>query len=157
VIRRLPAPLHRAALRLGDRARKAWWRWRRPQLIGCRVIAVDDAGRVLLIRHSYGARGWTLPAGGLRAGEDPVLGALRELREETACLLHKARLVETFEEHAFGTAHRVHVVAGYAASELRPDRREVIEAAFFALDTLPDTLPPGSRERLPALVAMLRD
>ena len=95
MIRKLPAPIHRAALRLGDRARKAWWRWRRPQLIGCRVIAVDDAGRVLLIRHSYGARGWTLPAGGLRGGEDPVRGALRELREETACLLEMARLVET--------------------------------------------------------------
>lgn len=156
MIHRLPAPLHRAALRLGDRARRAWWRWRRPQLIGCRVIALDEEERVLLIRHSYGGRGWALPGGGLRAGENPVAGALRELREETACLLEMARLVETFEERAFGTAHRVHVVAGYAASCVRPDGREVIEAAFFALDALPDTLPPGSRERLRSHVALLR-
>lgn len=50
------------------------------------VVALDDAGRVVLIhqyRHAVGARLWELPAG-LRdvAGEEPVLTAARELAEE---------------------------------------------------------------------------
>jgi len=50
------------------------------------VVALDDAGRVVLIRqyrHAVGAHLWELPAG-LRdvAGEEPVLTAARELAEE---------------------------------------------------------------------------
>ena len=50
------------------------------------VVALDDVGRVALIRqyrHALGTRLWELPAG-LRdvAGEEPVLAAARELAEE---------------------------------------------------------------------------
>jgi ADP-ribose pyrophosphatase YjhB (NUDIX family) len=50
------------------------------QSIGGVVIAID-AGRVLLVHARY-RRSWTTPGGFLRDGEDPVLGAMRELREE---------------------------------------------------------------------------
>jgi 8-oxo-dGTP pyrophosphatase MutT (NUDIX family) len=51
------------------------------------VVAIDDVGRVVLIkqyRHPVGRPLWELPAG-LRdvAGEDPVTAAARELAEET--------------------------------------------------------------------------
>jgi 8-oxo-dGTP pyrophosphatase MutT (NUDIX family) len=50
------------------------------------VVALDDVGRVVLIkqyRHAVGTQLWELPAG-LRdvEGEDPVLAAGRELAEE---------------------------------------------------------------------------
>jgi 8-oxo-dGDP phosphatase len=50
------------------------------------VVALDEVGRVVLIkqyRHAVGTYLWELPAG-LRdvAGEDPVVGAARELGEE---------------------------------------------------------------------------
>ncbi len=50
------------------------------------VVAIDDAGRVLLIqqyRHPIRHRDWELPAG-LRdiAGEEPLVAAQRELAEE---------------------------------------------------------------------------
>lgn len=50
------------------------------------VVALDEVGRVVLIkqyRHPVGKQLWELPAG-LRdvAGEDPVVGAARELGEE---------------------------------------------------------------------------
>lgn len=50
------------------------------------IVAVDDAGRVALVRqYRHAAGGWILelPAGKLDAGEPPLACAARELREET--------------------------------------------------------------------------
>ena len=54
------------------------------------AVAVED-GRILLVRIAPGytrdADGkWTLPGGGLNFGEDPLMGMLRELAEETGLL-----------------------------------------------------------------------
>lgn len=50
------------------------------------VVAIDDAGRVLLIqqyRHPIRTRDWEIPAGLLdQPGEDPSAAAARELAEE---------------------------------------------------------------------------
>ena len=58
------------------------------------VVALDEAGRVVLIRqfrHAAGGFIWELPAGVLdRAGEAPEACAARELREETG--LHASAL-----------------------------------------------------------------
>ena len=43
----IPAPLHRAGLRLAHAVRRRWWRLARPRLTGVCVVACDDAGRVL--------------------------------------------------------------------------------------------------------------
>src|SRR5476649_1209259 len=50
------------------------------------VVAVDDAGRVCLVRqyrHGIADFLWEIPAGKLDAGEAPELCAVRELAEET--------------------------------------------------------------------------
>lgn len=51
------------------------------------VAAVNESGQVALVyqyRHPIGRRLWELPAGLLdEPGEDPAVGAARELREET--------------------------------------------------------------------------
>lgn len=47
------------------------------------ALLTDDAGRVLIVRPSYRADGrWLLPGGGVEAGEGPLEGCLREVREE---------------------------------------------------------------------------
>ena len=38
--------------------------------------------RVLLVRHTYGSRGWDLPGGSMKRGEAPVNAARREMHEE---------------------------------------------------------------------------
>ena len=150
----VPPPLHRTALRVAHRLRRGWWRLRKPLVTGCRIVALDGEGRVLLIRQSYGTPGWLLPAGGVRRGEDPLLTAARELAEETACRLAGAVLAETVIEPLAGTRNRVHVVTGRAHGIPRPDRREVLEARFFALDALPEPLAPLLHDSLPRWVAM---
>ena len=93
----IPAPAHRAALRLAHALRRRWWRLRGARLAGCRVLALDAAGRVLLVRHSYGSDLWMPPGGGLARGEDAVAAAVRELREETGCRLVGAHLLKSVE------------------------------------------------------------
>ncbi len=47
------------------------------------VLALDAAGRLLLVRHPQ--RGWELPGGKLERGESAVQAAVRELEEESGC------------------------------------------------------------------------
>ena len=50
------------------------------------MIALDDSGRVLLVgqhRYALDIYSWEIPEGGVPAGESPLDGARRELREET--------------------------------------------------------------------------
>lgn len=148
MFRLIPAPLHRTALRLAHAIRRRWWRLAQVQLQGCRVMAFDHLGRVLLIRHSYGSGNWMLPGGGLGRGEDPLDAALRELAEETGLALSGACQIADVEEPLYGTVNRVHLIAGRAHGEVRIDGREVIEARYFAGDAWPDNLSPALAGRI---------
>ena len=143
MLRLIPAPLHRAGYRLAHAVRIRWWRLARVQLTGSRVLAFDENGRLLLIRHSYGSGSWMLPGGGIARGEDPLAAAQRELAEETGLVLHGARCFAVVEEPLHGTVNRVHLFTGRAVGAPRIDGREVVAAAFFATDALPDGLSPA--------------
>ncbi len=152
----LPAPLHRAGLRMAHGVRRRWWRIRGPRLAGCRIIALDGEGQVLLIRHSYGSDNWMPPGGGLARGEDPLDAACRELREETGCSLQGAHSIGLVEEDLHGAGNRVHIVGGLTFGPAVPDGREVIEAGFFAADNLPGALAPKLRVALPQWITAVR-
>ena len=144
----IPAPLHRTGLRLAHAVRRRWWRLTGTRLNGCRVFAFDEAGRILLIRHSYGSGNWMLPGGGIARGEEPLAAAMRELREECSCTLNQPRLFAVAEEPLYGTINRVHLVTGQAIGTPLGDGREVIELAFFAPDALPERLSPMLAARM---------
>lgn len=56
--------------------------------------ALIRGGRILLVRHREGERVyWTLPGGGLEAGESPEAGAVREMLEETGLVCSVDRLL----------------------------------------------------------------
>lgn len=61
---------------------RLWWRLTRGVTLGVRVVAVDDEGCVVLVRHTYTC-GWHLPGGGVDRGETTSEAAARELLEET--------------------------------------------------------------------------
>lgn len=143
----IPAPLHIAGLRVAHAVRLRWWRIVRPRVRGCRVLVLDAEERVLLIRHSYGSGEWMLPGGGLARREEPITGALRELGEETGCTLDPALPFGRIDEPA--SFYETHLVVGWTSDAPRADRREILEAAFFALEALPDRTARRLAARLP--------
>ncbi|MDE8650275.1 NUDIX hydrolase [Novosphingobium album (ex Liu et al. 2023)] len=149
----IPPPLHRALYRFAFLLRAVYWRLLRPTVEGCRIVALDGEGRVLLIRQSYGTSQWQAPSGGMARGEDPLETASRELFEEAGCTLERAREVARLIEHPHGAHNIVHVVVGRCVGTPRPDHREVCEAGFFALAALPADLAPRSGKGLHGWVA----
>jgi len=77
----LSYPLLMIYLRLGKRTRV--------------LIIVDD--EVLVVEGWLGAGHWSLPGGGLHRGEDPIIGALREVHEETGIKLQSESLEFLYE------------------------------------------------------------
>jgi 8-oxo-dGTP pyrophosphatase MutT (NUDIX family) len=148
----LPAPVHRQAYRLAHRLRVRWLRWSARTIHGCSMIARDAAGRVLLVRHSYGTGLWAFPGGGLNRGEEPLAAAVREFAEELRCSVAAPVRLGTLEEDYHGALNVAHVFTGLIAGEPRPDMREIVEARFFALDALPEGLSRTVAPRLALLV-----
>ena len=147
--RLLPAPLHRFALRCAHALRIRWWQLRRPLLEGCRVLAVNPQGEVLLVRHSYGSNRWMLPGGGIAGGETPIAAATRELAEETACTLVRPVEIAVTRSNWHGADNVVHVIAGHTDCTPRADGREILAARCFAPGDLPRDINRGLAEQLP--------
>ncbi|ANY21283.1 RNA pyrophosphohydrolase [Tsuneonella dongtanensis] len=144
----IPRPLHRMALRWAHALRHRWRRFVRVRLAGVSVIVTDLEGRLLLVRHSYGPGGWALPGGGMGRGEDALDAARREVLEEVGCLLESVRTLESIEEVISGSPHTAWLVTGVTQDHPRPDKREVIEARFFPMHSLPEPLTPLTRKRV---------
>ncbi|MEO6387881.1 MAG: NUDIX domain-containing protein [Croceibacterium sp.] len=133
----IPAPLHRALYRVADRTRRRWWRIRKPTRSSVIVAAFDNAGRVLLVRHSYGPPLWVLPGGGIDRGEAPLAAAVREFAEELGCALDDVRPLRDATLEDSGSLDHLHVFLAQIAGVPRPDMREIVAAEFYALDALP--------------------
>lgn len=146
MLRLIPPPIHRLALRVAHDLRKRWWRWRKPRLTGCSMIALDPCGRVLLVRHSYGTGNWALPGGAVGRNEDPADAARRELFEEVGCRVAEARRLATMAEGLHGAENIVYLFVGVTEDSPRADGREILEVRFFEPAGLPEplshTVPP---------------
>ncbi|HSZ38839.1 MAG TPA: NUDIX domain-containing protein [Trebonia sp.] len=58
------------------------------------VLPVDDAGRVLLVRHTGHDDGWGILGGAVEPGESPAAAAVREAREEISAEIQLVRLLD---------------------------------------------------------------
>jgi ADP-ribose pyrophosphatase YjhB (NUDIX family) len=57
------------------------------------VLPVDEAGRVLLVRHAGHDDGWAVLGGAVEVGESPAGTAIREAREEIGAEVRLTRLL----------------------------------------------------------------
>lgn len=104
------------------------------------AVLVERDRKVLLVRRSINPRRglWTLPAGYVDAGEDPVLAARRECLEETGLQVEITELLTVLygQEHPRG-AHIILFYLGEIMSGELQAGDDVDRAEFFSRDNLP--------------------
>ncbi len=105
---------------------------------GAAVVALDDAGRVCLLRqYRHAAGGWVreIPAGKLDGGEPPLQCAQRELAEEAGV---RAARWDKLGEYLSSPGVLTEVIHVYLARELAPvgaapEDHEVLEVEWLPL------------------------
>jgi ADP-ribose pyrophosphatase YjhB (NUDIX family) len=125
-------------------------RWTRGMTLGVRGVVLDQAGRVLMVEHTY-VRGWHLPGGGVDRGETFEAAMARELREEAAVEpLERPQLVSVHsnEPHFRGDHVALFRIDRWRKLDRKPDPREIRAVDFFPLDALPEETTAGTRRRL---------
>ncbi len=129
-------------------------------LPGAMGFIPDERGRVLMVRRADNAL-WHLPGGFADLGETTTGTLVREVYEETGLEIEPVRAVGVYSEpdlmmrrlengdvvHGVGIACACRITGG----ALRPDGREVTEAAFWQIEDLlaaPQTVTPNSLQFL---------
>jgi ADP-ribose pyrophosphatase YjhB (NUDIX family) len=126
------------------------WRMRRGMTLGAQGVVIDDAGRVLLVRHSY-RPGWWFPGGGVERGETLATALARELAEEVGVELTGAPELHGVFSNAVnfpGDHIAVFVVRQWTRSENFRPSGEIAEAEMFVPDDVPALTDQGTRNRL---------
>jgi ADP-ribose pyrophosphatase len=101
------------------------------------IAALDADGQVLLVRQYRTAAARTLleiPAGTLHPGEDPLLAAARELREETGFAPGKLESLGGIFVAPGYTSEYIHL---YLATDLSAAPLPMDDDEFIALERLP--------------------
>ncbi len=116
---------------------KLWWFIARPESRGVKVV-LKNGGDILLVRHNYGHRLWTVPGGGLKTGEDVAVGGRREIHEELGMALNELIPVGSyFTDYEYKKVTVDCFVAEVASREVYPDNFEIAETGWFPLSNLP--------------------
>ena len=138
------------------RVQRVYWRVARPRTRGVRAIVIDDAGRVLLVRHSYAmdrsGSTWYLPGGGVRRKETFEQAIVRELDEEVG--IEPDGPLKWFGEYTNtveGKRDRVVVFVLRRWTGEPASSHEVDSVTFAGPAAPPDGTSPATRRRLAEL------
>jgi ADP-ribose pyrophosphatase YjhB (NUDIX family) len=133
---------------------RTWWRFSRAATLGARGVACDEAGRVLLVKHTY-LRGWHLPGGGVERGESAAHAIAREMAEEGGVeAIAEPFIFALYSNHAnFSGDH----IALYRLSTWRAcaplTGQEIAERGFFDPANPPEGTTKATLRRLAELFA----
>lgn len=128
-----------------------------PKAVAVAIVALDDEGRVALVsqhRYPLDERTWELPEGGIPFDEEPLLGAQRELEEETGARAAVWREVTRFVLQDSITDERgiLYLATGVSHGEPRPEPTEDIEVAWVRFE---EALAMLERGELPDAMTQL--
>ncbi len=122
----------------------------RPMTLGVRAIALDEAGRVFLVRHTY-VPGFHLPGGAVERGETAIDSLLRELEEEGGLVTDEDAAADRilFQPAPFAPRPcRALSGAGRPPGQPPAPNWEIVESGFFPLDALPAGATASTRARI---------
>lgn len=128
---------------------------------GVCVLALDDAGRVLVVRqfrYPHEKVLCEIPAGKLEPGEDPFEAAKRELKEETGATAEKWQsLGEIYPTPAYcGEIIRMYLAQELTFGETDLDEGEFLEMERIPLDTLVEQVLAGEIRDAKTVAAVLK-
>ena len=123
-------------LRLAYRAYARWVKLKGQPLRGA-AVAIWHGGKLLVVRHSY-RRGFALPGGLLRQGEDPRLAACREVREEVGIAIEPEDLVLITNERVGSLEDHIYEYRPADCPQTEIDHWEIAEARFIDPNELGD-------------------
>ena len=138
----ISVPIKRLGYRAAFRVLQLFWLVRRPAANGVKCV-VTEGDRILLVRHTYGNRRWDFPGGAMKRGEQPLVAAQREMREElgiTSADWSKLGEVRKNVNHRRDTVHCFR--AELSSPRVRINPAELSTAEWFDRDQLPGTLAP---------------
>lgn len=101
--------------------------------VAAACVLMRPDGTVLLVRHSY-RRGWGLPGGLIRRGEDPADGAVRETREEIGVdvkLDGEPKVVIDPHSRRVDVVYAARIAARSAVQEPTAVMPEIVEVGWF--------------------------
>jgi 8-oxo-dGTP pyrophosphatase MutT (NUDIX family) len=117
--------------------------------LGVRGLVIDEAGRVLLIQHTY-VKGWHLPGGGVDRGEAAETAVIRELVEEVGIVAtSRPRLLSVHNNHArFRGDHVLYYRIESWEQGQATSVGEIDETQWFHPDDLPEGVTASTRRRI---------
>ena len=115
---------------------------------GAEAVIFDRDGRVLLVRHSYGRRGWELPGGGRRSKESLEQAVLREVREELGVEPLTAELRAIYYEPGYDQHHFAFLCRLPDGVDPKPTSAEIVECAYYPVDALPRPINDFTIQRI---------
>lgn len=144
-------PFRSVVMQLGHRARRAWWKVRKPTTYGVKALLLhpDDPCRCLVVRHSYvDQEWWALPGGGYNPKRETAeAAAIREVAEELSLSITEPPVVlQTLTTNREGKVDNLTIVQATPTSEHFRLSAELSEARWVSTD--PADLPtdaPTSR------------
>ena len=126
------------------------WRMSRGMTLGSQGAVIDEAGRVLLVQHSY-RLGWSFPGGGVEWGETLEDALARELEEEVGVTLRgppSLHGIFSNEANFPGDHIALYLVRDWTRNGEYRQISEIAETGMFGFDDLPAPLDPGTDRRL---------
>lgn len=136
--------------RIVTRGFQRYWRISRGLTLGAQGAVIDDAGRFLLIRHTY-RPGWHFPGGGVEKNETVELALSRELSEEAGIDIEgRPELFGVYSNFKLFPGDHIVLFVVRTWSQPHPPapNREIAEHGFFTPDALPQSIHPATRRRV---------
>lgn len=104
-------------------------------LIGVTGIIFNEKDEILLFKHTYRQKQWSLPGGYIKSKEHPSEGLEREIKEESGLIVSVDEQLKLRTDRESARLD-VTVVGTYIGGEFKSSA-EVSEFSFFSFDDLP--------------------